>query len=207
MIHIDTANRKLYHLAEIKLNSRATGLPHYLWQRSQIVNTTLPTNNASLSTPTLPTSTMPITVSVGILECNDKAWYHMDEQRWLDAIQETMFIVLSITRLLISRGHMTMTKSGIVLLISLVNGVDILALSHSLQYHDVIIERLLLYIGLALLSIGLLQMAFIDTDGLTPISSDVSSFETGKKKLGKRMKCFQDQNICPLFRVIYIFMH
>lgn len=127
----------------------------------------------------------------------------MDEQRWLDAIQETMLVVLSICRLLISREHMSVEKSGIVLMITLVNGADLLALSHSLQYHDIIIERLWMYIGLAILSISLFQLSFIDTDGLTrtaPHSDNVDKTNP-KKKFAKRMHFLQDQNICPLFRV------
>ena len=125
----------------------------------------------------------------------------MDEQRWLDAIEETMFIILAICRLLISREHMTIEKSGIVLLITLINGADLLAMSHSLQYHDVIIERLWMYIGLAILSIALFQMAFIDTDGLTRVSNPIVSNTNPKKKLTKRINFLQDQNIGPLFRV------
>jgi hypothetical protein len=125
----------------------------------------------------------------------------MDEQRWLDAIQETMLIVLSICRLLISREHMTVGKSGIVLIITLINGADLLAMSHSLQYHDIIIERLWMYIGLTILIIGLFQMGFIDTDGLTPPSNQITSNENHKKKLTKRIHFLRDQNIYPLFRV------
>ena len=91
---------------------------------------------------------------------------------------------------------MTVEKNGITLLIPLVNGADLLAMSHSLQYHDVIVERLWMYIGLVLLTIGLFQMAFIDTDGLTP-----SSTLNSKGKLKKRIHFLQDQNLCPLFRV------
>lgn len=128
----------------------------------------------------------------------------MDEQRWLDAIQETMLVVLSVCRLLISREHMTVEKSGIVLMITLVNGADLLALSHSLQYHDIIIERLWMYIGLAILSIALFQLSFIDTDGLTRVPStnkDNIDKTNPKKKFAKRIHFLQDQNICPLFRV------
>ena len=124
----------------------------------------------------------------------------MDEQRWLDAVQETMFVVLSICRLLISREHMPIEKGGIILIITLINSADLLAISHSLQYHDVIIERLWMYIGLVILSIGLFQMAFIDTDGLTPISD-----QNSKRKLARRIHCLQDQNLCPLFRVSFRF--
>ncbi len=121
----------------------------------------------------------------------------MDEQRWLDALQETMLIILASCRLFISRDHMSIAKSGIVLVVSLVNGADLLSISHSLQYHDVIIERLWMYIGLVLLTIGLFQMAFIDTDGLT--SEDKSSYR--RRRLYRRIHFLQDQNLCPLFRV------
>ncbi|CAF0803592.1 unnamed protein product [Adineta ricciae] len=191
IIHFDTANRKLYRLAEDKLNARATG-PSVHMRRQQYISTN------SSSAQTLSTSTSLIQ-SIGQLECHDKAWYYMDEQRWLDAIQETMLIVLAICRLLLSREHMTVEKSGIILLITLVNGADLLAMSHSLQYHDVIVERLWMYIGLVLLTIGLFQMAFIDTDGLTP-----SSTLNSKGKLKKRIHFLQDQNLCPLFRTLFI---
>jgi hypothetical protein len=127
----------------------------------------------------------------------------MDEQRWLDAIQETMLIILSICRLLISREHVTVEKSGIILIITLINGADLLSMSHSLQYHDMIIERLWMYIGLVILTIGLFQMAFIDTDGLTPTptSDQRISYQQQKKTLSKRMHFLQDQNLYPLFRV------
>jgi hypothetical protein len=120
----------------------------------------------------------------------------MDEQRWLDALQETMLVVLAVCRLLLSREHMTVEKSGIVLMITLINGADLLAMSHSLQYHDVIIERLWMYMGLVLLTIGLFQMSIIDTDGLTP-----SSNQKPKWARKKRIHFLQDQNLCPLFRV------
>jgi hypothetical protein len=107
----------------------------------------------------------------------------MDEQRWLDAIQETMLIVLSICRLIISREHVTIEKSGIILIITLINGADLLAMSHSLQYHDIIIERLWMYAGLVILIIGLFQMAFIDTDGLTPAPNQRISHQQQKKTL------------------------
>jgi hypothetical protein len=125
----------------------------------------------------------------------------MDEQRWLDAIQETMLIVLSICRLIISREHVTIEKSGIILIITLINGADLLAMSHSLQYHDIIIERLWMYAGLVILIIGLFQMAFIDTDGLTPAPNQRISHQQQKKTLAKRIHFLQDQNLYPLFRV------
>ncbi len=120
----------------------------------------------------------------------------MEEQRWLDAIQETLLVVLSISRLLISRDYMTIEQSGIVFVLTLINTADLLSISHSLQYHDVIIERLWMYIGLVILTIGLFQMAFIDTDGLI-----VPANRNSARKYPRRIHCLQDQNVCPLFRV------
>jgi len=191
----------LYRLAENRLNARATAPTiHHRQQQYTSINTTM-SGSSSSSMSHLLSSTTPQILSIGNIECHDKAWYYMDEQRWLDAIQETMIVVLAICRLLLSREHMTVGKSGIVLIITLINGADLLAMSHSLQYHDVIIERLWMYIGLAILSIGLFQMSFIDTDGLTPPSNQTISNENPKKKLGKRMHFLHDQNICPFFRV------
>ena len=96
---------------------------------------------------------------------------------------------------------MTVAKSGIVLVLTLINGADLLAMSHSLQYHDIIIERLWMYVGLILLSIGFFQMAFIDTDGLASTSNPMISYDNHNRKLSKRMRFIQDQAICPLFRV------
>ncbi|CAF4248041.1 unnamed protein product, partial [Adineta steineri] len=150
----------------------------------------------------LPTTT-PLILSIGHIECHDKAWYYMEEQRWLDAIQETLLVILSISRLLISRQHMTIEKSGIVLIITLINAADLLSISQSLQYHDVIIERIWMYIGLVLLTIGLFQMAFIDTDGLALISNeDFSHYHT--RKLTGQIHFLQDQNLRPFFRSLFI---
>jgi hypothetical protein len=200
LIHIETANRKLYRLAENKLNARAAAPPNHLRQQHSISNRTSSlSGDSSSSMSRLLPSTTPFFLSIGHLECHDKAWYYMDEQRWLDAIQETLLIILSISRLLISREHMTVEKSGIVLVVTLINGADLLAISHSLQYHDVIIERLWMYIGLILLTIGLFQMAFIDTDGLAP-----SSNENLLQKFSTQIHFLQDQRLCPLFRVNFI---
>ncbi|CAF0828060.1 unnamed protein product [Rotaria sp. Silwood1] len=208
VIHIETANRKLYHLAEIKLNSRATVPSIQPQQQNSISNSTSSDSSSSSSSSTtsrLLSHITPIALLIGNIECHEKAWYYMDEQRWLDAIQETMLIILSICRLMITREHMTVAKSGIVLLITFINGADLLAMSHSIQYHDVIIERLWMYIGLTLLSIGLFQMSFIDTDGLTSSTTDhMTAYDNHKKKLRKRMHFLQDQNICPLFRALFI---
>ncbi len=199
IIHVDTANRKLYRLAETKLNARAAAPP--LRAQHYLSNTTSASASASSSIARLLPTTTPYLLSIGHIECHDKAWYYMDEQRWLDAIQETMLVVLAICRLLISREHMTVEKSGIVLIITLINGADLLAMSHSLQYHDVIIDRLWMYLGLVVLSIGLFQMSFIDTDGLTPTANASRANDNQKKSLAKRIHFLQDQNICPLFRV------
>ncbi len=201
IIHVETANRKLYRLAENRLNARATAPSIQLRQQQYISNNTTTSGSSSSSMSHLLSSTTSQILSIGHIECHDKAWYYMDEQRWLDAIQETMLVVLAICRLLLSREHMTVGKSGIVLIITLINGADLLAMSHSLQYHDIIIERIWMYIGLAILSIGLFQMSFIDTDGLTPPSNQIISNENPNKKLTKRMHFFHDQNICPFFRV------
>ena len=203
IIHVETANRKLYRLAENKLNARAAAPLHPLRSQHSLPNTTVSSSgNPSSSLARLLPSTTPYLLSIGHLECHDKAWYYMEEQRWLDAIQETMVIVLSVCRFLISREHMTVEKSGIVLVITLVNGADLLAFSHSLQYHDIIIERLWMYIGLAILSVGLFQLSFIDTDGLTRMAPRQTIAQTNpKRKFTKRIHFLQDQNICPLFRV------
>ena len=124
-----------------------------------------------------------------------QAWYYTEEQRWLDVIQETLLIVLSVSRLLISREHLSIEKSGIVLIVTLINAADLLSISHSLQYHDVIFERFWMYIGLIILTIGLFQMAFIDTDGLAPMAS-----YHPRSVLGQ-LHILRDQNLCPLFRV------
>lgn len=90
---------------------------------------------------------------------------------------------------------MTIEQSGIVFIVSLINTADLLSVSHSLQYHDVIIERFWMYIGLFLLTIGLFQMVFIDNDGFI-LESNKNLL---RKSRGKRF--FQNQNLFPLFRV------
>lgn len=124
----------------------------------------------------------------------------MEEQQWLDIIQETLLVVLSLSRLLISHEHMAIEKSGIVLVVTLMNVADLLAISHSLQYHDVIIERLYMYIGLVLLTVGLFQMAFIDTEGLIPPPTDTTSYYNSRRSV-RSTSFFQDQTLFPLFRV------
>jgi hypothetical protein len=91
---------------------------------------------------------------------------------------------------------MTIEHSGIIFIITLINSADLLFLTHSLQYHDVIIERLWMYIGLILLTICLFQMAFIDNDGLTLISN-----ENLLRKYTKHRQFLRNQNLSPLFRV------
>jgi predicted transglutaminase-like protease len=65
-----------------------------------------------------------------------------------------------------------------------------------------------MYFGLTVLSIGLFQMAFIDTDGLTSTTSnEIGSININpKKNLAKRIHFLQDQNIYPLFRVMFEFI-
>ena len=61
IIHVETANRKLYRLAENKFNARAAALSVY---------THLP--NSSFPMPrTFPTDT-PLVLSIGHIECHDK---------------------------------------------------------------------------------------------------------------------------------------
>ena len=124
----------------------------------------------------------------------------MEEQRWLDAIQESMLVVLSLTRVLISCDQMTIVQSGAVLLATLIHSADLLALSHSLQYHDVIIERLWMYIGLLLLTTGLFLLAFIDTDGLTP-PVHVDSHRSHRRHPSRRTESFNNHHLYPLLRV------
>jgi hypothetical protein len=57
-----------------------------------------------------------------------------------------------------------------------------------------------MYVGLVLLTIGLFQMAFIDTDGLALTSDDNTSYHY-KRKLARRIHFLQDENLYPLFRV------
>ena len=94
IVHIETANRKLYRLAENKLNARAAAPPsnHPRLQNSML-NTTASSASLSSSLARLTSNTTPYLLSIDHLECHDKAWYYMDEQRWLDAIQESMFVV------------------------------------------------------------------------------------------------------------------
>ncbi|CAF4639071.1 unnamed protein product, partial [Rotaria sp. Silwood2] len=202
IIHVETANRKLYRLAENKLSARVPLPSSYIRQRSSLSNSTLLSSDPSRIRRVLPTTTQLI-LSIGHIECHDKAWYYMEEQRWLDAIQETLLVVLSISRLLISHEHMTIEKSGIVLVVTLINVADLLSISHSLQYHDVIIERIWMYIGLVLLTIALFEMAFIDTDGLTSPSNEITSYYP-TRRLPRRINFLKDRNICPLFRSLFI---
>lgn len=125
----------------------------------------------------------------------------MEEQRWLDAIQETLFVVLSLCRLILSREHFTVEKGGIILIITFINSADLLSISNLLQYHDVIIDRLWMYMGLVLLSIGLLQLSIIDTDGLTHIYTRPSIQKSSKRRFTRRIHFLQDQSLYSLFRV------
>ncbi|CAF1035094.1 unnamed protein product [Adineta steineri] len=204
IIHVDTANRKLYRLAENKLNARTAAVSSTnIRQQHRLSNSTSYLHVVSPNLHRVLPTTTPLILSIGHIECHDKAWYYMEEQRWLDAIQETLLVILSISRLLISRQHMTIEKSGIVLIVTLINAADLLSISQSLQYHDVIIERIWMYIGLVLLTIGLFQMAFIDTDGLALISNENFSHYYTRKLTGQ-IHFLQDQNLRPFFRSLFI---
>lgn len=127
----------------------------------------------------------------------------MEEQHWLDAIQETLFVVLCLSRLLISYERMMFEKSGLILVFTLINAADLLSISHSLQYHDVIIERVWMYVGLILLTIGLFDMAFVDSDALISYPYEDTS-NSRSRRLPRRINFFKDQTVFPLFRVSLI---
>ncbi|CAF3278440.1 unnamed protein product [Rotaria socialis] len=202
IIHVETANRKLFRLAETKLNVRPTAPLIQSRQGSDLSKSTFISSISPLIQRVLPTTT-PLILSIRHIECDDKAWYYMEEQNWLDIMQETLFVVLSISRFLISHQYMTVEKSGIVLVVTLINVADLLSVSHSLQYHDVIIERVWMYIGLFLLTIGLFEMAFIDTDGLIS-SSNEDQFYYQSRKLSSPLSFFKRQLVFPLFRSIFV---
>jgi hypothetical protein len=107
-----------------------------------------------------------------------------------------MFVILLICRLLIHSKQSTIEQTGIVLIVTLINSVDLLAVCHELQYHDVILERFWMYIGLVLVTIGLFRLAFIDTDGLLSIQNRQS---TDSCRQG--IDHFSHRNLCPLLRV------
>ena len=102
-----------------------------------------------------------------------------------------MFISISISRFLISLDHLTIEQSGIVLILTLIHTADFFAICQALKYHDVVLERIWLYIGLVLVTIGLFRLTMIDADGLLLI----------KKRSRRRFQCFPNQNFDVLFRV------
>lgn len=108
-----------------------------------------------------------------------------------------MFILLSISRFLISLDHLTFEQSGLVLILTLIHSADFLAISHALQYHDVIMERLWMYIGLVILTIGLFRLTLIDADGLIPIKEKTKPV----RKRNRHVQCFPHANFDVLFRV------
>jgi hypothetical protein len=61
IVHVETANRKLYRLAENKLNARAVALSKHTY---------LPNSSLHLHLP-FPTTT-PLILSIGHIECHDK---------------------------------------------------------------------------------------------------------------------------------------
>lgn len=185
---METANRKLYRLAENKLHARAI-LPAQ--------NDSVSSNNSARPHHIVPSAT-PLVLSIAHIPCHDKAWYYTEEQQWLDAIQEILFVLLSIGRLLISLDYMSIEQSGIIFVITLINSADLLSLSHSLQYHDVILERIWMYIGLVLLTIALFHMALIESDEL----KDVFNGNASRESRGQR-SLFHTRKFNPLLRVSF----
>jgi hypothetical protein len=70
IIHVDTANRKLYRLAENKLNARAAVPSTYIRQHYLSNSTSFPYALPRLQR-VLPTTT-PLILSIGHIECHDK---------------------------------------------------------------------------------------------------------------------------------------
>ncbi len=73
IIHVDTANRKLYRLAENKLNARAAVPSTYIRQQQQhyLSNSTSFSYDLPRLQRVLPTTT-PLILSIGHIECRDK---------------------------------------------------------------------------------------------------------------------------------------
>jgi hypothetical protein len=71
IIHVETANRKLYRLAENKLNARATAPPIHIRQQYFISNSTSSSHNLPRLQRVLSTTT-PLILSIGHIECHDK---------------------------------------------------------------------------------------------------------------------------------------
>ncbi|CAF1162185.1 unnamed protein product [Didymodactylos carnosus] len=227
IIHVETANKKLYRLAESKLSARRAPTIGGKLNKNSIIehhkNSSILARLITHSTTT--TAAQQTVLSIAQVDCEDKAWYYVDEQRWLDALQESMLALLCLCRLLISRDHLSVEKSGILLILSIMNSADILSISNSLQYHDVIIERLWMYVGLILFTIVLFQLAFIETNGLT-----YSYFNSQQQQQQQQRRYYyhkgqtvaerfrsrlhrasiekinflQDQLICPLFKCLFL---
>ena len=191
VIHVETANRKLYKLAENKLHARANTPT-----KDEYLSHTVVSSNHSARVHRLLPSTTPLILSIEHISCHDKAWYYTEEQHWLDAIQESLLVLLSFSRLLISLDYMSIEQSGIIFIITLINSADLLSLSHSLQYHDVILERVWMYIGLVLLTIGLFHMALIESDEFKITFNGNSSTKSRRQR-----SLFYNRKLNPLFRV------
>ncbi len=72
IIHVDTANRKLYRLAENKLNARAAVSSTYIRQQQHYLsNSTAFSYDLPRLQRVLPTTT-PLILSIGHIECHDK---------------------------------------------------------------------------------------------------------------------------------------
>ena len=73
IIHVDTANRKLYRLAENKLNARAAAPSTHIRQQQQhdLSNSTSFSYDSPRLHRVLPTTT-PLILSIGHIECHDK---------------------------------------------------------------------------------------------------------------------------------------
>ncbi|CAF0761180.1 unnamed protein product [Didymodactylos carnosus] len=228
IIHVETANRKLYRLAESKLSTRRTPTLGVKLNKNNIIQ-----NHKNLNilgglithpTTTTATTTQQTVLSIAQVDCEDKSWYYVDEQRWLDVLQESMLVLLCICRLLISHDHLSAEKSGILFILSIMNSADLLSLSNSLQYHDIITERLWMYIGLILLTIVLFQLAFIEINGFTYFYFNSQPQQQKQKRYYyhhgqtvterfrsrlrltsmEKMNFFQDQLICPLFKCLFL---
>ncbi len=67
IIHVETANRKLYRLAENKLNARAVAPSKQYY----LLNSTFSLHDSTRLHRVLPTTT-PLILSIGHIECHDK---------------------------------------------------------------------------------------------------------------------------------------
>jgi hypothetical protein len=67
IIHVETANRKLYRLADNKLNARATASSKQYYH----INSTLSSNDSERLHRVLPATT-PLILSTGHIDCHDK---------------------------------------------------------------------------------------------------------------------------------------